>query len=60
MLREATGCERSLGPAVLATRHRVQPPRTGRLGSVPPGGSPSGEAFGQLVLPAVFKTDVTE
>jgi hypothetical protein len=27
---------------------------------VAPGGSPSGEAFGQLVLPAVFKTDVTE
>jgi hypothetical protein len=31
-----------------------------RLGSTAPGRSRSGEAFGQLVLPAVFKTDVTE
>jgi hypothetical protein len=30
------------------------------LGSTLPGRSRSGEAFGQLVLPAVFKTDVTE
>ena len=40
----------------LWTRSQADPPSIGRTGPR----IRSGEVFGQLVLPAVFKTDVTE